>query len=499
MKHQASIWRKYLFLGLQAIILCCLAIWLRLPFQSQILHEWDSVQFALALDNFDIRLHQPHPPGMFVIYVFLGRFLNLFMADANTSLVWLSTLSAGLATATIFLLTTTWFGRQTGLITALLILASPLVWFQGEVALSYMLEFFWTLLIVWGCFYLRYGNKFAFYSSTILLGLAGGIRPNTLFFLAPLWLAAFLFGLRNNKYQIKHFLIALFLGLIAVACWFLPLVMMSGGFPEYWQGMQPWLNKHPQDGVGRSFQGVYLNLKMLVEALLYGLGFSLISLIWILRRQGKQIISKWRSDWRLQTLLLWIIPGFCYLLLIHIQRLGHTFTILPALIIIAGWATSRAMGELQLSRPKSAVILLFLILIGNGLFFLLFPGKLDNIPVWQTIRDYDLQISERVQLISQEFIPEETMVITRGRNSRIREFYLPEYTGSSRVYEPGKETEILPANLRNLVLFGDRVMSELNPDSGYQTLKLPTTGEIRYFSWSKNQQVTLSKNKVEIK
>jgi hypothetical protein len=60
-----------------------------IPFRSKVLYHWDSVQFALATEHYDITVHQPHPPGYF-LYVMLGRLLNIFTHDANTSFVALS-------------------------------------------------------------------------------------------------------------------------------------------------------------------------------------------------------------------------------------------------------------------------------------------------------------------------------------------------------------------------------------------------------------------------
>ena len=482
---------------LQASLLFLLGVLLRLPFQSHILHEWDSVQFALALDNFDIRLHQPHPPGMFVFYIFLGRLINLFIQDANSSLVCLSTIATGLATAAIFILSATWFNRKIAFTIALLMLSSPLVWFQGEVALSYMLEFSWVLLIVWSCYHLPKGNKLILFASTILIGLSGGIRPNTLFFTLPLWLVAVFIAYRARKYNLNQLFTAVILGIVSVASWYIPLIIMSGGWQEYWQAMQPWLNEHPQDGAGRSWQGIYLNFKMLLEALLYGVGFALIPTIWLFWHKGKKLL-RLNQDLRKLTLLIWILPGLIYLLFIHMQRLGHSFTILPAVIIIAGWATYQVGQKMKPFKPNAPVVLPLMILLGNSWFFLFVPGRLDNVPSWQTIRDYDRHIGERVEVISQKFSPESTMIITRGRNARAREFYLPDYAGSTRTYEPGREEETLPENLRNLVLFEDKVMKKLPVDSGYKTLALPTKGEIRYFTWDKNKKVIIKKNSVKI-
>ncbi|MBZ8179790.1 ArnT family glycosyltransferase [Oscillatoria salina] len=495
---------------IQAAIFFIVGIIWRLPFQSKILHEWDSVNFALALDKYDLRLHQPHPPGMFFLYILSGRLFNFFLDDPNASLVWVSTIATGFAAATIFILGQTWFGRQTGSTIALLMLSSPLIWFQGEVALSYMLEFFWVLLIVWGCYHLRYGNKLVFFSTAIFLGLAGGIRPNTPFFLFPLWAIAVFLGCREHKYKFTDVILAVILGLISVCVWLIPMVASSGGIDEFWQTMQPWLEKHPKDGIGRSLldednvsslEGVYLNFKLLLEAVLYGIGFGLFPLIWWLGDSRKQLKQKFLKDWRWQTLLIWLLPGLIYLIFVHIKRLGHSFTILPVFIIIAGIAIAEASKSWQKKQQKAKVILPGIIFLGNILFFTLGPANWQtSLPTWETIIQYDRYISERVAAISRRFSPTETMVLTTGRNGRIREFYLAEYSGTGYDSQPGEAEEIitLPENIRNLVLFEDKVLSDLESEPEYETITLPSQATIRYLTWDEDRQVKLNKYSLSI-
>jgi hypothetical protein len=42
----------------------------RIPLANRYLYEWDSVQHALGLENFDLSHHQPHPLGC-IIYLAL--------------------------------------------------------------------------------------------------------------------------------------------------------------------------------------------------------------------------------------------------------------------------------------------------------------------------------------------------------------------------------------------------------------------------------------------
>ncbi|MCK5744715.1 MAG: hypothetical protein KAH44_00800, partial [Oricola sp.] len=65
--------------------------------RSHWLDDWDSVQFALALDDFDLRKHQPHPPG-YPVYIAAAKVLRTVVPDAAAVLTLLSSL-AGAACA----------------------------------------------------------------------------------------------------------------------------------------------------------------------------------------------------------------------------------------------------------------------------------------------------------------------------------------------------------------------------------------------------------------
>src|SRR5271154_1415816 len=80
-------------------------------FRSRFLYDVDSVNFALAMERFDPRVHQPHPPGYF-LYVQLGRLANMLFHDANAALVGLSIVFSCGAAAMIYALADDWFGRN---------------------------------------------------------------------------------------------------------------------------------------------------------------------------------------------------------------------------------------------------------------------------------------------------------------------------------------------------------------------------------------------------
>jgi 4-amino-4-deoxy-L-arabinose transferase-like glycosyltransferase len=186
----------------------------------------DSVQFALALEKYDLTLHQPHPPGYF-LYVMLGRFINLFVQDANNTFISISIFFSGLAVVTIYFLGKEIFDKKTGICSALIAITSPNLWFHGEVALTYVVEAFFSSFVALLCWRILTGEHKYLWLSVIALGIAGGIRQNTVVFLLPLWL----FSVKAVPLR-KIFLSLILLGIVCLL-WFVPMVWMTGGWDAY--------------------------------------------------------------------------------------------------------------------------------------------------------------------------------------------------------------------------------------------------------------------------
>jgi len=85
---------------LYSVALFVLTVVCRLPFTSKLLYDQDAVQFALALENYDVYLQQPHPPGYF-LYVMAGKAINLFAQNGNASFLVLSVIASGLTAVAI--------------------------------------------------------------------------------------------------------------------------------------------------------------------------------------------------------------------------------------------------------------------------------------------------------------------------------------------------------------------------------------------------------------
>src|SRR5438552_786956 len=119
-----------------AAVLAALTVVSRLPYRARMLYNWDAVQFALALNEYDVVKHQPHPPG-YILYVALGRVVNAWLHDPTAAYVVLAVVFSGLTTCVVYLLARAVYDRATALAAASVLAVSPLFWFYGSVGLTY--------------------------------------------------------------------------------------------------------------------------------------------------------------------------------------------------------------------------------------------------------------------------------------------------------------------------------------------------------------------------
>src|SRR5215831_14206719 len=144
---------------LLAVALALLTIASRLPYRARLLYNWDSVQFALALREYDVVKHQPHPPGYVPCVV-------------------LAVIFSGLTTFVVYCLAHTAYDRGTALAAATLLAVSPLFWFYGSVGLTYAGEALVASTVAYFAYRALNGSRSDAYLAAWYLGLAGGMRQS---------------------------------------------------------------------------------------------------------------------------------------------------------------------------------------------------------------------------------------------------------------------------------------------------------------------------------
>jgi hypothetical protein len=440
-----------------------LGVFSRIPFRSHMLYHWDSVNFALAVENFDMLLHQPHPPGFF-LYVLLGRWATQVVGDVNAGYVWISVLCSGLGAAAIFCLGKELFERRAGILTALLFLSSPAIWFHGEIALTYILEAFMVVVLVllWWLMLREVRLRWLVLGS-IGMGLSGGFRLPAMVLLAPLYL----FCLR--KYPWKWVLFALLLMAASTSFWLVPTAVQIGGVSHYIQAVFG-LSSLSRSASQRTLNPVvFFGQESVVQSvgrlgmyMIYGLLGGLVPLGYLLLARGPALlksIPRVVRDERAHVLTLWLLP----MLLIWAPRVkasGHTLSFLPALLVIAGWGLALLANDLakRLSSGASRILMAGVILVNVG-FFLLAPPYLFGIrrvvfttPSHPTIRYRDQYLSERVRYVEENYAPSSTAVWVAGVDYRHPDYYLRDYA-SLRYAEGVSPWADLPNEIQKLVVF----------------------------------------------
>ena len=212
-----------------------------LPSLAPSLEDYDSINFALGLRDFDPGRHQPHPPGS-PVYIALGRLLlapisavwpSLAPSDAEalTLALW-SAIAGAVALAALAQIFATLAPdrRAPVLWTVAIVAVCPLFWISGLRPMSDLpglaAATVAQALIVQGR-----THRARLVPGALLSGLAAGIRVQTIWLTAPL-LVLVMFEQRRAGiiWLASRPLASLAAGVIA---WAIPLVVDSGGVGGY--------------------------------------------------------------------------------------------------------------------------------------------------------------------------------------------------------------------------------------------------------------------------
>ena len=275
----------------------------RVPFRSQSLFAWDSANFALALDRYNVAFHQPQPPG-YPMYVGSARALYALLGDANAAYVWLSLVASGLAVTFLVLAGARLYGRRTALMAGVLLATSSVFWSQGVVAYPYAFLAFFSALVAWlSRVILDRPSPLVVLGTAAVIGLAGGFRTELIPFLTPLWLYAA--ASRRVWTQIAAGFAAMSL---AILCWYVPMVAASGGWEAYQTATTGYYAYFIQttSGAGKLLLGLLENTRALVGFLYNGLGLALLPMLYFIGRYFAP--PRLVSDERARFVSLWLAP-----------------------------------------------------------------------------------------------------------------------------------------------------------------------------------------------
>jgi hypothetical protein len=381
----------------------------RFACRSHFLYDIDSVNFALALDRFDPGIHQPHPPGYY-LYVCTGRLVNAVLHDANASLVAISIVASAVAAVFIYLLTLDWFQRRAALFAGGLFVLSPLCWFHGTVALTYIVEAFFSVLIGLLCW------RGKIVPAAIALGLSAGFRPSSIVFLGPLWVYSLL------KCRGRRRIAAVGTLVLTLAAWMTPMLVSVGGVSAYLGPLWTLWNLVParqSSLLGLPFAFI---ARAGIIAAAAGLSFG-AAMFLLLRRSPEQSSEVARI--RL-FVWVWIAPGLAFFSLVFLLFVnsGYLLFLSPPVFAFLGLRAARWSEAMRDRRLRAGIIAAAA--TANAGIYLCVPLYCG----YAQVRKFETDLVRATDAVRADFDPAGTLIVgfdSHFLGYRHAAYYLPEF------------------------------------------------------------------------
>lgn len=487
--HRLARWRDPLL----TFLFLAVALVSRWPFRMRFPYAWDSMLYLRALDHFNATIHQPQPPG-YLFYVSAARLARLIVPNANHALVWVSVGASAFAIAALYLLGRLLFDWTTGAIAAALLLTSVTFWYYSEIAYPYTTLAAGSVALALLARAVQVGLLPGIPGAALAafaFGLVGGFRQDLLLFLAPLFLLAFL------RRPLTHWFAALGAGGLGVLLWLLPTAALSEGLGKY---LGATLLQGGNAGAGsspftRGLPAFTANATELVTFLWRGLYVAVAPLAYLaLRRFLPRYVKNGAVPW----VVLWLAPPLAVYLFGHIGDYGYTFSLLPALLLLAArgivlaatdaWAVAGAVATRiglrwrwrpAVSQRTASIALALVVGLGvAGANGYLFTRRWTQLSA-QGIKCFDRAMAARLNY-TRRFPASETIVFSAGYYEHVR-YYLPRY--QAWLYDPpqGQQVrKVIPPGTRYLVIFDEVARPASGANLQYYTL--PCTGRPLYYA-----------------
>ncbi len=183
---------------------------------------------ASAVGRFDVTHGRPQPPGYF-LYVVAGRLVHATGTGTVASLVLVSAVASAAAVGLTVVAGRDLGGRWVGLAAGLLVATCPFAWFNGSIVATYSFDLLAAPLLIILAWRAR-PHSWHGAAALVSLGVLAGFRQSSLQAFALLAAIAVVASVR----RIREGIVAVAAGAVAVAAWFVPMVLAQPGGVTAW-------------------------------------------------------------------------------------------------------------------------------------------------------------------------------------------------------------------------------------------------------------------------
>src|SRR5436189_3039612 len=177
--HSALITHHFAILATLTVLVAAT----RLVALSKSIWDWDEGLFCLALRDYNVVFHHPHPPG-FPLFIGAAKLIRLVVGDDFHALRAVSLIASMFVFPALYALARALrFPFRTSVIAALLFSFLPNVWYWGGTAFS---DIFAVVLFLFGAaLLLRDGGRWSYLAGGVLFAATLLVRPQNLLLGSP--------------------------------------------------------------------------------------------------------------------------------------------------------------------------------------------------------------------------------------------------------------------------------------------------------------------------
>lgn len=405
---------KYISRYYILFVIVALSFLIRLLFRSNYLDDWDSVQFALAIKDYSIVVHQPHPPG-YPIYIFFGRIIDTFVDNPTKSLIFLSVLFGSLSIIPVYLLTEKFFNKDIATLSSIILSLTPAHLLFSEVAMTDIVSLFFVTTTIY-LLYLGIEPKKYLYIGSFVLGITAGIRATDII------LVFILFIVLSYRRKLKEFVLSTILMVVGILVWLIPIIIDTG-FDALVnvEKSQFEYNKN----VSTINQGLSVTLERMFGLFIDGWSyilyiFILITLIYIVLKIFRDGKINYISDRRFIFIAVWLLIYLVYS--ISNNDLYISRYLLPQFVPLSIIFACSMVKILDLTQKKPIKILFSTIFV--MLIILMGSQAITGAYAISTTKPAPVQAAE---LIKKSYNPEDIIIVAKDSNRHFQ-YYLPNFT-----------------------------------------------------------------------